>query len=486
MNVDYFVLTALPDESEALFKHLPEPRDLTEGYWISDLETEQGGFRSVLIYRPGCGQGTNAANSRTSYTITKYHPCVVLLTGIAGGFDEHGVCLGDVLVHGFIEPYELAKVTPEKRERRHPTESVTAGPVIEVAKAIRSTEWYKGIKKSRPNNRERAFPEILWRDRGVVGSGDKNLANRNSPERRYLQKKHKERALGFEMEGAGVASACKPTATPYAVVKAVQDNGTIDKDDPSLKDEWREYAADAAATLATQLMQKCSFFDRKASDSEAGMEIGKIHRPSLPKRLAVIEEFYCDREGLRIEVVKRSKQGHEVWAAFHTGIFVDEPGFYSRKTGEAKLTKLVLVCPGSRFLLQYSRMVAREKEKVTTEYMRNVIVTITGKAKDTKASVRWFDGPVGVSFWLVDAEHEDGWGYVEVPIAAIKSLEWPGFIIKKSTDRQLYQKFVDSFDSLWKNSHRPHANTKVCDCPKDARCEARQLAKREQAFRSDS
>jgi len=277
MDVDYFVITALPVESEALFDHLPEPRPLAStGYWIADIKTERGEISSVLMYRPGCGQGTNAANTRTSYTIARYHPRVVLLVGIAGGFDEHGVCLGDVLVPEFIDPYELAKVKPEETKRRHPPETVTAGHVIEIAKALCPIEWYKGMKNSRPSNRERDFPEIQCRDRGVVGSGDKNLADRDAPERQYLKERHEDRALGFEMEAAGVASACRPEATPYAVIKAVQDNGTLDKDNDLIKDKWREYSAEAAAHLTVLVIQKCSLGKGKDSESQPSGRIAEV------------------------------------------------------------------------------------------------------------------------------------------------------------------------------------------------------------------
>ena len=56
---------------------------------------------------------------------------------------------------------------------------------------------------------------------------------------------------------------------------------------------------------------------------------------------------------------------------------------------------------------------------------------------------------------------------MEVPIAKVNSALWPGFIVSKSKDAELYTKFVDSYTTLWESSHEPDFNLEIDDCPHD-------------------
>jgi len=263
MYVDYFVVTALKEEGDAVRRHLDNlESQSTEGFWIGTVNstTDLGDgvdLHRVLLYLPGSGQGTKAAQSLAGEGIRGWNPNAVLLVGIAGGFQEHGVCLGDVLVPEFVDPYELAKKTPRRVIRREPPSRVSARKIWQLARGIAasSDEWYRDIKERRPDNQERDFPAIVVPDRGVLGSGDKNLADERAEERWYLKDAHGDRAIGFDMEAAGVMFACLENGRPFAVIKGVQDNGTIDKDNKE-KDRWRLYACDAAATAAKIIMSR--------------------------------------------------------------------------------------------------------------------------------------------------------------------------------------------------------------------------------------
>jgi nucleoside phosphorylase/ADP-ribose pyrophosphatase YjhB (NUDIX family) len=259
-GIDFFVLTALPEEIEPLLRRLPEPRDVGSGFSITRVSTENGRRRNILLYLPGSGQGTNTANTITTHAINHYHPHFILLVGIAAGFSESKVCLGDVLVPEYIDAYELAKkvAIKPKVQYRQPNYDVTASNVVEQAKLInqRPQEWHSDIKEVRPNTLQRTLPQIHAIDRGVLGSGDKNLANIKARERKHLIQNHQDRALGADMEAAGLATACKRYMTPYAVIKGVQDDGTLSKDDSNIKDLWRSYAADAAAALTILIIRR--------------------------------------------------------------------------------------------------------------------------------------------------------------------------------------------------------------------------------------
>jgi len=259
IQADFFVLTALNVETEALKKHL---RDVA---WIQGtpyaygiVTSRDAGYKYTVVFAQCDDSGINPAGALTKEAIKEYNPRYVLLVGIAAGFPENGVLLGDVLVPEWIAPYEKAKLKPGVVERRGRPLPVTASALLSLARRIAEHErhsWHRAICEVRPSNEGRDFPVVYAKSQSVLGSGAKIVADLLAQERRWLLDTYHENALGLEVEAAETALACRECETNFLVIKAVQDDATENKDAVESKDLWRAYAADAAATFAVTLME---------------------------------------------------------------------------------------------------------------------------------------------------------------------------------------------------------------------------------------
>lgn len=255
IKADFVVLTALDEETEALKRRL-ENVTWIKGtrYSRGTISHHKGEEKYIVVYAQCDETGNYAAGPLTMDAIKEFHPEYVILVGIAAGFPERDVALGDVLVPKWVVPYEKAKIKPDSVERRSLPLRVKAVRLQHIAKQIADHEresWYTEIQGFRPNNAQRAFPLILCK--GLLGSGEKIVGDQLAQERKYLIENFPD-ALGLEMEAAGLAYACYERETSFLVVKGVQDDATVGKDAMGQKDVWRLYAADAAAVLTAKII----------------------------------------------------------------------------------------------------------------------------------------------------------------------------------------------------------------------------------------
>lgn len=103
-RVDFLIVTALKDEYDAVTALLPE-------YGVTGRDTiasvpRIGSTESFRIAVIVSGQSTAVAQAAVKDAITRCSPRAVILTGIAAGFPEAGVTLGDILIPFRIVPYE--------------------------------------------------------------------------------------------------------------------------------------------------------------------------------------------------------------------------------------------------------------------------------------------------------------------------------------------------------------------------------------------
>lgn len=255
MGFDFFLLTAVDIERTAVLERLSDVRSEDAPFFAGTITSDRGTTHNVLVAQSS-ESGTTRAAALTSKAIGSFRPQHVLLVGIAAGLRKNGVSLGDILVPGWIDPYEKVKKTRvagqpriEHREWMFP---VTAGPLVSIARHINQAQepWYNGIREPRPDN-DTGVPALHVQENGVLGSGDKLIADEKAQERKYLLETHSKNALGFEMEAAGAGLVCRHEGVPFAVVKAVQDYGTARKNDL-----WRKYAAEAASHFVVRMMRR--------------------------------------------------------------------------------------------------------------------------------------------------------------------------------------------------------------------------------------
>jgi nucleoside phosphorylase len=277
-HVDVLFVTALEDEYNALIALLPNAKvDVFDTVASVQRSGSPESYRVAVIVT---GQTTALAEAAVKDAIVRRAPRAVILVGIAAGFPEASVSLGDILIPFWIFPYEHAKITEESTAGNPvpPTDLAEAvhphllnqhrGELRDVSHSLwnaaknlsrdHECPWLARIPVPRPSS-EGIAPKIHADLNYILGSGDKLVASKFAEVREWLIHKYRLNAIGLEMEGYGAIIACRSADTPFLLVKAMQDTATGAKDDPGTKDLWRNYAAAAAAAFAMTLVERYRF-----------------------------------------------------------------------------------------------------------------------------------------------------------------------------------------------------------------------------------
>src|SRR5882762_5485986 len=107
---DFLVVTALPDETDAVLRHVENVAQHPSGrYSITSVPRKFGNGHHIVVIAE-VGVGPTKAQAATREAIHACRPKRVVLVGIAAGFQSAGVDYGDVLVPDAIVDYEHAKV----------------------------------------------------------------------------------------------------------------------------------------------------------------------------------------------------------------------------------------------------------------------------------------------------------------------------------------------------------------------------------------
>ena len=273
-GTDFLIVTTLREETDAVSELLEEKQALARDI-IGNISREGSRAKYEVALTEIGGMGTKDAQAATREALIRCNPKYVILAGIAAGFLEMGVNLGDIMVPRAIVDYELAKITErsffrcllgfltclrwEKTKSEHRSLPWRVSHNLWHAASTlcmdKNSRWAELIKEKRPDSVNNE-PVVHCGSRSVLGCGDKVIAAGSADARKWLLKKFSKQALGLEMESLGVLTACDVTNTPFLVVKASQDPATGEKDAPGKKDEWRLYAAQASAAFCVGLIRR--------------------------------------------------------------------------------------------------------------------------------------------------------------------------------------------------------------------------------------
>jgi len=251
-RVDFLIVTALPEERDAVLRRLPgfereTPRkDDVHVYFRADLPTQDGAGSYRVVVLPLLGIGRVNAATATAEAIKRWRPRHVILVGIAGGVAARSVSLGDLLISEQVVDYELQKLTESGIEVRWSVHKASRR-LYAAALNLLGDEWTKDIKEKRPDE---GAPRIHI---GPIASGDKIVAvERVLAEYRNVWPT----LVGVEMEAAGVASACFSAARQpeFFMVRGVSDLADEDKNMPEV-DAYRAHACDVAASYTVALLK---------------------------------------------------------------------------------------------------------------------------------------------------------------------------------------------------------------------------------------
>lgn len=276
-EVDFLVVTALEVETEAVRALIEDVKPFGNDLWGRVTKEHSKETYAVALAEIGA-MGTDAAQAAAKDAIVSTNPKWVILTGIAAGFPESGVNLGDLLVPYYIVDYELAKIrerparflerlksifrSPGEADRveyEHRAKILPVSyPLWRTARAVTrngSINWADRITEKRPDAKK-GPPPVHCESSSVLGCGKKLVASEFAEARKWLLAEHGKNAIGLEMESIGVLTACRSEDKPFLLVKGAQDPATAKKDEPGTKDQWRRYAAEAAAAFVVELIRR--------------------------------------------------------------------------------------------------------------------------------------------------------------------------------------------------------------------------------------
>ncbi|MDI1430033.1 5'-methylthioadenosine/S-adenosylhomocysteine nucleosidase [Polyangium sorediatum] len=251
-RVDFLLVTALPEERDALLRRLPGfervvPRkDDVHVYFRATLPVTDGSGSYRIVVLPLLGMGRVNAATATGEAIKRWRPRHVVLVGIAGGVAARSVSLGDLLISEQVVDYELQKLTEQGIEVRWSVHKASRR-LYAAALNVLGDAWTKSLLVPRPGE---GAPRIHL---GPIASGDKVVAvERVLTEYRNVWPT----LIGVEMEAAGVASACFAAARQpeFFMVRGVSDLADENKNTPRV-DGFRSYACEVAAGYTVELLR---------------------------------------------------------------------------------------------------------------------------------------------------------------------------------------------------------------------------------------
>lgn len=186
--------------------------------------------RPVIGYRCRMGSlGTGAALVSTVKAIEHHRPAAVLGVGIAFGNKKKRQNLGDVLISTEVRNYEAERVNPDATR-------ISRGDQIPASNA-----WVMRATQLEPTQ--------FKIHKGLMLSGEKLLDNEAKLQQLFQQFPA---AVGGDMEGAGLMTACHEGKVDWLVIKAVSDWGDGNKSNigEEEKDQHQQVAAKHAAEVA--------------------------------------------------------------------------------------------------------------------------------------------------------------------------------------------------------------------------------------------
>ena len=229
------ILAAMDQELEAVLADFAAPqteRFINRTFHRGVLH----GHEAVAVV---AGIGKTAVATTTTLLVHHFGVQCVVLTGAAGRVSED-VSIGDVVVATHLVHHDLdaRPIFPRYHVPMLGIAHLAADEgVSELAYAAAER-----FLASRPGNEARVA-------RGLVLSGDQFMG---PAQLRDLRTRFPD-GLAVEMEGAAVAQVCIESATPYAVVRSISDDGRADAFQRFLENDCGHYARGIIGGLLTAM-----------------------------------------------------------------------------------------------------------------------------------------------------------------------------------------------------------------------------------------
>lgn len=265
------LVTALPVESAAIRVMADDVRRVSVPgdpglYFLAEMPSRDGGRHTVVIASQV--QDGNRGAAAICAGLARSFPSLrhIVLCGIAGGFPQNGLRLGDIVsASDGIVDYDHVRSLPGGDQLRRPVEGMSkvllaADREILTQEALGSRPWLAHLAERRvpplfarplavtdPRRSDRPDGPIVHR--GSIGSADRLV--RSARVRDQLATRFG--VMAAEMEGSGVAVGADLHGVHWYVVRGISDYC-----DESKNDRWQPYAALAAASYVRALLAEVS------------------------------------------------------------------------------------------------------------------------------------------------------------------------------------------------------------------------------------
>ncbi|CAN92439.1 Hypothetical WD-repeat protein alr2800 [Sorangium cellulosum So ce56] len=292
-HVEFLVIVTLSEEQDVLLRKLPTARRIeSDGAeddvcFAAELPARRGSdtVHRLVVIRVGA-IGSAHAVIAVREAIQRWRPENVVVLGIGVGAGEH-VGLGDVIV-----AEKVADVTIIKGGRDDGRDArwnlYRADEELLAAARSFSAGWEDLLTEPRPARGEST------RHVGVICSSDAVIASRSFVDAcRQLWPD----LVGLEMEGAGVTAALHSERhrPKFLMIRGVSDLAS----GPSGSDDWRAYAADAAAAYTIGLLRHLADHDSLEELASKYEDLRRTHKAGV-ERTALMNRLFADakREGI--------------------------------------------------------------------------------------------------------------------------------------------------------------------------------------------
>lgn len=243
------ILTIVPAEFGAVKDAFSLHTNITGTPYFSAQASPSG--KHPVVLKQASGRTNVPAQQASEDIFEDYRPDFLFLVGTAGGMtDRDGLHLGDVVVPDYVHYAEMQKLVEGKTHRRYLPYDHPSMYLLEsfVQPLTFDNRWA-------PSSEQGESKALV----GSVVAGEKVWGDPTSHEQQELLK-HFSDALAVDMESMGVARSVFSRRrnlsynAQYLVVRGVSDLVDAPSND-EMRQEWRSYAAGAAAAFARSLAE---------------------------------------------------------------------------------------------------------------------------------------------------------------------------------------------------------------------------------------
>ncbi|NEP61845.1 MAG: GAF domain-containing protein [Symploca sp. SIO2G7] len=253
------IVTVLKEEYEAVisYQKLREQkkrRRKGKDYSVFRLDCRHQSWEVIVLQTTV--PGNVKAAIETYAALETFRPSVALFLGVAGGFEDKRVNIGDVVVATKIHWYESRKEGDEQGDKNRGVSVESTSRIREIASQIKIEQLIQTDK----------LKDFLIHAKPIA-SGEKLQTNSNSETCKFI-KRYLEDSVAVEMEGYGFLEAAQKYIRANHEIEALVIRGISDLIDnknftaQELKENERQrQAAENAATLAFEVLNNLEVKD---------------------------------------------------------------------------------------------------------------------------------------------------------------------------------------------------------------------------------